>query len=182
MKRKSIYILLISLMSLSACSWIEDSMRSTDYSLLESYQIENTSSDELTLSFFREGEPCAVYGEILNQNGPIFITKENAVKLLSDILEVTHVTLQPGQTIIFYQTILPPDKLTAPTATCLKACGGGTSLSNIFRGAINFMGDSVNVSGSGRTASSFPMTDSSIWETWYDEKNFIYYHLWQIDN
>lgn len=180
MKLKWILIVLIVLIGCSSCSQVEDNM-GKDYYLWESYQIANTSSGERTLYFYSQGAPKIVYAEIYNQSKPVFVTQENAVKPLSTLLEVTKVTLKPEQTVVFYEQTLPEDKFATPEARCLVHCGYGSSFYNSYRyrAAANLIGDSVQIFREGQD-SIISMANHEIWETWYDNKNFIYHHICQI--
>lgn len=179
MKCKWILIGLIGLIGVSSCSQIEENMAGKDYYLWESYQISNTSSGEKNLYFYSEGVPKTIYAEIYNQAKPVLMTRENADKPLNELMDVTKVVLKPKQTILFYEPTVPEEKFDTPEATCLVHSGYGVSFYNIFRYAINLIGDSVQLSGEGLD-SIVPMTNHEIWETLYDEKNFIYHHIWQI--
>ena len=178
MKNKWLNIILASLLLLTSCIGSREGGK--DYYLWESYQIANTSSVEMTLSFYSNGTPKTVYVERYNQSDPVFVSKENAVKPLSELMEVMEISLQQGQSVLFYEPILSEDKSATPQATCLIDCGYGSSFFNIYRAAINIIGENVRISGVGQEI-MISMTNHGIWETWYDETEFIYSHVWQIE-
>ena len=44
-----------------------------------------------------------------------------------------------------------------------------------------FIGDRVIVSDSDEKETVLAVQNAELWETWYDEKNFVYYHFWRIE-
>lgn len=171
--------LLIAVLGLSSCSWIEESIQNNNpyYSHYESYQIGNNSSQNVKLSFYSQGEPKYVYAEIHNQSNPVFVQPENAIKPQSDLLAVSEISLNQGQTLLFYWPRIK-DGNGEHIATSLNT----KSYYYSFIPAIHLIGDSVIVSFENRPDSIVSLvTNTDIWETWYDEKNFIYCHFWRIE-
>lgn len=176
---------IILILFLSSCSWIEENMNGDDLTMNESYQIGNVSSDQITLHFYSNGVPKNVYAEVYNQTAPVYVTQENAVKPRGELLNVNNVSLMSGQTILFYELVGTYDHTHVgdtipPTASSLHHCGYGSAFYNLFRAARDIIGDSVVITGRGRVSTTIPMTDMEIWDTWYDNANYIYHHFWPI--
>lgn len=149
-----------------------------DLPIMESFQIGNVSSQDVMLSFFEKGEPKTVYTEIYNQSSPLYMTQETSEREAILVRSSVCVTIYPGQTAIFY---IPEYAGYEPTANSLQRCGFGNRYFS-FCGTQNmFIGDSVTLSTNNVPATVLPIADYSQWETWYDEKNFIYYHFWRIE-
>ncbi len=181
MKHRHLLVALVALIALVSCTH-----EGPDYYIYESYQIANTSSENKTLSFSSQGTPKYVYAQIFDQSDLVRVTQDNAIKSREELLHVTSLSLKPGQSALFYELISTyehthVDDSIPPTATSLHQCGYGSSFYNLFRMAINLMGDSIHISSEGQTDTIVPMTNKSIWQTWYDGKQFIYYHVWSIE-
>ena len=165
-------VLLIVAVCLTSCF----QLKRYDYSSMESYQIGNASSQDVTLHFYEYGEPKMVYYEIYNQSSPVLKTrgsyKKNAKTLSADSV----VTLTPNNTVLFYWK-----RLNNPEAECLYDCGGQDGILYPFLGLRHFLGDSVTASTSASECIALSVQNGEQWETWYDEKSFIYYHFWRIE-
>ena len=152
-----------------------------DTTLHESYQIGNFSSNKVTLHFYSNGAPKKVYAEIYNRTNPVFVTPENAIKPRGELLNVSSVSLKSGQTVLFYKLVETYEHMyvgdTIPhTGTCLF----DKHYYYIFA-AKSVLGDSVVVSVENQPDSIVPMMAvMDLWETWYSEKDFIYYNFWRI--
>lgn len=175
--------LLMVLLGLSSCSLIEENINNKPYTgAYESYQIGNSSSSEVTLHFYSNGAPKKVYAEIYNQASPVFVTPETAEKPRAELLNVANVTLLSGQTILFYELIQTYEHTyvgdTIPhTATSLLQ----KYYYYNFIPSKSLIGDSVVVSIKNQPDSVVPMmVVTDLWDTWYDEKNFIYFQYWHI--
>lgn len=150
-----------------------------DLPIMESFQMGNTSSQDVMLSFFEKGEPKTVYTEIYNQSSPVYVTQETSKREATLVRSSGSVTIPSGQTAIFY--IPEYGGYETPIANSLQRCGFGSRYFSFCGTQNRFIGDSVILFISNEPATYLPIADYSQWETWYDEKNFIYYHFWRIE-
>lgn len=144
-----------------------------------SFQITNNSSRNVTLRFKREGQLFRPYAEIYNQSEIIALTVGKTEKAIESLLHTTELQLNPGQTILFYEPTNTGDSR-YPAATSLMIYGYGPSLSPMRYVARNILGDSIIVSMNGLPYDTLSSSNESFWETWYDEKQYIYYHAGDI--
>lgn len=155
-----------------------------DFSIYDTFQIENVSSQEITLRFYDGESPKTVFVEILDQSGPVYKNRENAAKVVNELIRDSVLSLKSGQTMIFYEPILrwyawyDEDP---PTPTCLHVCGSGTSFYNTPYSGRSMIGDKIRISAKDKEDTFVSILDRDIWETWYDEKTHIYFHLWRIE-
>ena len=168
--------LLTSSLCFCSCEWM--TAPGHYYYLQDSYQICNTSPAAVSLRFEKEEKPYSVYAEIYNQPDPVIIPKDKAIKKVTELLHVTELQLKSGQTAVFYCLTGTREGNEIHKASCLKNCGYGGGL--VFY-AVGMIGDYVTFSVAGEQDTTVSMNDPKLWQTWYDEKNFIYYHFWQIE-
>ena len=170
------FILIAFVAGMTSCL----SMNRPDYTLWESYQIGNFSSQDVTVSFYEQGAPKMVYAE-MNDRGFVTDFTTTVSKLCTDLWSGTEMTLAPGQTAVLYHYYTSP-KDTVPRlyASNMSGCGQSDNALYLFQEQQYYFGDSVTVSLNGAEAIPIPIRDGASWETWYDEKNFIYYHYWRI--
>lgn len=153
------------------------SMNKPDNSIKESFQIGNTSSQNVTLHFYEEGKPKAVCVEIYNQSYPVYVTRSESEKNIEKLLCDSALTLLAGQTALIYAHY----QWSHDMALSLRDCGSEASQLWLFMNQEYFIGDSVTVSYDGGIETVLPVRNAELWETWYDERNFIYYHFWRIE-
>ena len=135
----------------------------------ESFQIANTSSSDVTLRFYETGRQKTVSAELFD--GP-FVKDLNPkeAEVPRESLWTGHeLTLQPGQTALFYSYGNP-----------LQKCGQEGPSLHLFNFSW-FIGDSCTISKDGSPYEVLPLQTAERWETWFDEKNYIYYHFWRIE-
>ena len=170
-----ISLLLIVFTVFNSCYLWENRYVNGDHSCYESYQIGNTSQQNVTLHFFEKGKPKIVYAEVYNQTSLIPVDKEKAEIEATNVLTGDKLILASGETALLYETAQ------AYETGHLKVTSLTTIGSYITGTSIRFIGDSVIVSVDDETETVFPVRNAELWETWYDEKNFIYYHFWRIE-
>lgn len=156
------------------------SLRRQDYSIFESFQIGNTSPHDVTLHFYQADTPKTVYYEILHTAGPVYPSRDNGFKDENALQSGSVVKIAAGHTLLLYSK----DRQWNPGTTrysCLYECGSSDSKLNVFFNRGFFVGDSVTVASGDEEPSVLPVTRSELWETWYDEKQFVYYHFWRIE-
>ena len=169
---KKVVVFSIIMIGLTSCL----SMREPDLSTKESFQMGNTSSSEMTLRFYEEGKPIVVYAEIYNQSTPIFVPQTDDRKNIDSLMCDSILILKPGQTILFYDRY----RGNRGYLVCLPICGYGKSSLNLFVNLKPFIGDSVTASIANGVETPQPILNAELWETWYDEKEYIYYHFWRL--
>ncbi len=167
-------LLFAVLVGMSSCF----SMKREDYSLYESFQINNSSAQEITLRFYEEGEPTIVYYEVCDQT-PVFVDVDNCLREPLALLRDSVLTIHIGQTILFYG--YEQNRSPHNMATSLRYCGASDSQLFLFSNRKAFLGDSVNIATPHTAPQVLPIDSDEQWETWYDDKNFIYLHLWRIE-
>ena len=167
-------ILTVALCLHSCDLWENQNSHST--AIWTSFQITNNSSENVTLSFKKEGKPFSTYAEIYNQSEIIALTVGNTEKEITSLQYSSELQLTPGQTILFYRPTGTGDTR-YPTATSLATYGYGPSLNPIKYVAKNILGDSIIISSAGKTEETISSHDENLWTTWYDEKQYIYYHV-----
>ena len=174
MKHKWLIILLLGLVSCTPNNVPDTTLR-------ESYQIGNESSNKVTLHFYSNGAPNKVYAEIYDRTNPVFVTPENAEKPRGELLNVSSVSLNSGQTVLFYKLVETYEhEYVGDTIPHSATCLFDKHYYYIFA-AKSVLGDSVVVSIENKPDSVVPMSIvTDIWETWYNDKDFIYYHYWRI--
>ena len=170
--------LIIVLLGLSSCT----SNNVPDTTLHESYQIGNVSSNKVTLHFYSNGAPNKVYAEIYDQTNPVFVSLEKAVKPREALLNVSSVSLKAGQTVLFYKLVETYEhNYVGDTIPHEGTCLFDKHYYYSYIPSRSAIGDSVVVSFENKPDSVVPMmVVTDIWETWYNNKNFIYYHYWRI--
>jgi len=170
--------LIIVLLGLSSCT----SNNVPDTTLHESYQIGNVSSNKVTLHFYSNGAPNKVYAEIYDQTNPVFVSPEKAVKPREALLNVSSVSLKAGQTVLFYKLVETYEhNYVGDTIPHEGTCLFDKHYYYSYIPSRSAIGDSVVVSFENKPDSVVPMmVVTDIWETWYNNKNFIYYHYWRI--
>ena len=169
-------VLLAILVSLTSCL----SLRRQDYTVFESFQIGNSSSDEITLHFYNQGQPKIVYYELYDQSSLITVSRDSSIKEQSSMMSDSILTLAAQQSALLYSNENQWNPGTR--VSCLYECGGGYGQQfYVFFNRKFFVGDSVVISSAETEGAILPLTQNELWETWYDEKNFIYYHLWRIE-
>lgn len=170
---KKIFLFAV-LVGMSSCF----SMKREDYSLYESFQINNSSAQEVTLHFYKKGEPMTVYYEVCDQM-LAYVDGDNCSREQSTLLRDSVITLPSGRTILFYayEQKWNPNNF----ATSLRYCGSSDSQLFLFANRTAFLGDSVNIALPNTVPQVLPIEKNEQWETWYDEKKFIYLHLWRIE-
>lgn len=147
-----------------------------DLSLYESYQITNVSSESITMHFYEQGAPKAVYVEVLDGYVCKNLKPENKSVRITALTNTTALTLSAGQTALLY---IYYSNNTNGTVDNLW-CNGHGDYIYLFASCSRFVGDSVVASIAGQPDAVLEVKDYSQWETWYDETQFIYYHLWRI--
>lgn len=170
------FILIAFVAGMTSCL----SMNRPSYFIFESFQIGNATSENVTVSFYEQGMPKTVYAE-MNDRGFVTDFTTTVSKLCTDLWSGTEMTLAPGQTAVLYHYYTSP-KDTVPRlyASNMSGCGQSDNALYLFHEPQYYFGDSVTVSVNGAEATPIPIRDGASWETWYDEKNFIYYHYWRI--
>lgn len=156
------------------------SLQRQDYSIFESFQIGNTSPHDVTLRFYQENAPKTVYYEILHTAGPVYPSRDNGYKDENALQSGSVVKIAAGHTLLLYSK----DRQWNPGTTrysCLYECGSSDNKLNVFFNRGFFVGDSVTLSFPGKAETVLPVTQNEAWETWYDEKQFVYYHFWRIE-
>ena len=175
---------LVACIGFVSCSLFENNRQAPDLNIWGSYQIGNSSSQDVVLHFYSKGKPMAVYAEIYNQSNPIFVSQENSIKEISELIHTDKLPLKAGQTALFY-SVYYSQKLTQPhevhQASCLSNLGYGNAYNNLSNVGLPVIGNRVVMSIEGQTDSILPLQERDLWETWYDEKYYIYYHFWRID-
>lgn len=169
-------LLLAVAFGLSSCF----QLKRQDYSIYESFQIGNTSPQDVTLRFYQENAPKTVYYEIQPAASPVYPSLDNGFKDETALLSGSVVHLASGQSLLLYSK----DRQWNPGTTrysCLYECGSSDSKLNVFFNRGFFVGDSVTVASGDEEPSVLPVTRSELWDTWYDEKQFVYYHFWRIE-
>lgn len=170
------FILIAFVAGMTSCL----SMNRPDYTLWESYQIGNFSSQDVTVSFYEQGALKMVYAE-MNDRGFVTDFTTTVSKLCTDLWSGTEMTLAPGQTAVLYHYYTSPkDTLPRLYASNMSGCGQSDNALYLFHEPQYYFGDSVTVSLNGAEAIPIPIRDGASWETWYDERNFIYYHYRRI--
>ena len=169
-------ILLTVIVGLSSCY----SLQKQDYSIYESFQIGNTSEHEVTLRFYQNNAPKNVYYEVANTSNLIYVSRDDNFKEKNSLAVGSAITLAAGQMVLFYTQdhLWNPDML---RYRCLNECGSSNNALFIFLNRALFVGDSVTISYAGEQESLLPMLHNELWETWYDEEEYIYYHFWRIE-
>lgn len=170
--KKLLYIL-SSIVCLTSCF----SQNRQDYTIKESFQIGNTSSREVTLRFYEEGKPKAVYAEIYNQSYPVYVARTESEKNIESLSCDSALTLAAGQTALLYA----PNQWSPNMAMSLCDCANEGKKLWLFINQKYFIGDRVIVSDSDEKETVLAVQNAELWETWYDEKNFVYYHFWRIE-
>ena len=172
---KKFYILAIAI-GLTSCF----SMKRPSYVLFEAYQIGNFSSEDVTISFFQQGEPKTVYAEFTDGGFATDLSHER--KECAELWSGTQMHLAAGQTAIFFGSAYYPgnDSTLTHFALNMDACGTSDGSFSMFNFARFFACDSVTISTLGAEENTFPLLNGESWETWYDEKAGIYYHFWRI--
>ena len=152
-------------------------MRRQDCDSKESFQIGNALSQDVTLHFYEGGKPKAVCVEIYNQSYPVYVTRSESEKNIEKLLCDSTLTLLAGQTALIYAHY----QWSHDMALSLRDCGSEASQLWLFMNQKYFIGDSVTVSDDSGIETVLPVRNAELWETWYDEKKFIYYHFWRIE-
>jgi len=175
MKHKWLIILLLGLVSCTPNNLPDTTLR-------ESYQIGNESSNKVTLHFYSKGAPKKVYAEIYDRTNPIFVSPNKAVKPREALLNVSSVSLKAGQTILFYKLVETYEhEYVGDTIPHEGTCLFDKHYYYSYIPSRSAIGDSVVVSFENKLDSVVPMMIvTDIWETWYNDKDFIYYHYWRI--
>ena len=165
----------------ASCGWLDALTHSADdYYLWSIFQIGNTSSEDVTMSFYLDGEPMKVYTEVFNQTSIVYVSPENAEKKVSQ-LNYSHILqLKAGQTALFYKQSLT-QKGEEMKASCLERLGYGMDYFNLRLMGKQIIGDSIVLSVEGQNDSVLAIQQRELWETWYDDSNFTYYHFWRIE-
>lgn len=166
-------LLLAVAVGLSSCF----QLRRQDYSIYESFQFGNTSPQEVTMRFYQENAPKTVYYEILPAAGPVYPSGEKGFKDEIALRSGSVVKLAAGHTLLLYSK----DRLRDSGFSCFYECGSSDGLLNIFSNRRFFVGDSVTAASGDETPSALPVTRNEQWETWYDERQFIYYHFLRLE-
>lgn len=169
-----ITVLLIAFAAFNSCYIWENRYVNGDYSCYESYQICNTLQQDIVLRFYEKGKSKTVYAEIYNQTSLISIDKSEAEKDAGGLLKGDQLTLKFGQTLLLYE----------PTSTYeghLRVTNLTRIGSHLLGASIRFIGDSMTVSIENGAETPLPIRNAELWETWYDEKEYIYYHLWRVE-
>ena len=170
------FILIAFVAGMTSCL----SLNRPDYTLWESYQIGNFSSQDVTVNFYEQGAPKMVYAEMNDQGFVTGLTKMDS-KLCTDLWSGTQMTLVPGQTaFLYYYYTNSNDTTPRSRAYNMSICGNSDHRLYLFQEQQYYFGDSVTVSVNGAEATPIPIRDGALWETWYDERNFVYYHYWRI--
>ena len=167
--------------ALIACACILSSCLSEapgpNLSEYESYQISNTSSSDISLHFYEQGEPKTVYAEI--SEGSFVLDIESSKKSVDALTGDSSIILAKGQTALlymYYEKNIPQSQ-----ANSLFKVGEGTSLQILNSTRVQqIMGDSIVMSVDGDAVSVLPVGNIYIWETWYDKKQYIYYHFLRL--
>jgi len=175
MKHKWLLIVLLGLVSCTPNNL-------PDTTLHESYQIGNVSSNKVTLHFYSKGAPKKVYAEIYDRTNPVFVTPENAEKPRGELLNVSSVSLKSGQTVLFYKLVETYEHdYVGDTIPHNGTCLFDKHYYYSYIPSRSVIGDSVVVSIENQPDSVVPMmVVTDLWETWYNDKNFIYYNYWRI--
>ena len=174
---KKLFLLVITI-GMASCL----SQYRPQYILYESYQISNISSFDATISFFEKGSPKTVYAEIWEGGFATNLVTAKSSKACTGLWSGSQMELHPGQTALLYAGAHFPrnDSTLQQYANCLYVCGRSDVRLHLFSNLAYCAGDSATVSIDGTKAVSMPM-DGGEWETWYDEQNWLYYHLLKVE-
>lgn len=153
------------------------SVRRQDCDSKESFQIGNALSQDVTLHFYEGGKPKVVYAEKYNQSYIVSVAQTDCEKNIEILLCDSSITLAAGQTALIYAH----DQWSYDKALSLRDCTTNGRDLWLFINQKNFIGDSVTFSDAGGAETVLPVRNVELWETWYDEKKFIYYHFWRIE-
>ena len=175
MKKTHLIIILGCLSGLSSCLSEKPGPNLPRY---ECYQIRNEFSGSVTLHFYQEGTPKTIYAESWDGDFKTDIPNPPAAKSTSGLMSDSCISLSEGQTVLLYQH-KPYPNWPDSTAYGMKSLGEGIPVL-FFDNISSFAGDSIVVSIAGRKDSVFRTGDYSLWETWYAEKQFVYYHYWRL--
>ena len=168
------WILIVVSVAMTSCF----QLRGPDYSLYESFQITNTTSDEVTLRFYQNGTPKTVYADLFDQ-APVCITVDSCEVDSASLQRGEMLKIAAGQTAVFYMYWIQ-SKVAKPFRYCGRSSDGYQSFS-FFSSRSAFLGDSVTISVQDVEPVTLPLNKDELWETWYNKKEFVYYHLWRIE-
>lgn len=171
MKKVAVFVIII--VGLTSCL----SMWEPDLSIKESFQIGNTSSQEVTLHFYENGKPKIVYAETYDQSNPIYVSRKDEKINITTLLCDSVLTLNANQTLLFYACYRQPEGW----ASTLRDCGYEHTTLHLFMNLKSFIGDSVTVSTANGAETPLPVQNAELWETWYDGKEYIYHHYLRIE-
>lgn len=164
------------LLVLMLCSCLSEAL-GPDLSHYVCYQLSNNSSQEITLHFYEQESAKIVYAYTWNG---VFETNvsPNDRRSVEELWSDTFLTLSENQSamLYLYSENYNPQKL----AQNVFSIGDGSYL-RFFSYLQRLLGDSVVLSFENKPDSIVSLSDYSVWETWYDEKSFIYYHFWRIE-
>lgn len=146
-----------------------------DLSSSLAYELRNGSSAPITLDFYNQGEPKTVYAEVWNGNFVTDLTSDNMRKPVDELWSGSSLTLGAGETALLYEASTYNN-----SAYCLFTAGSGTGL-HLFSYVTRIFGDSVIMSRQGFPDEELQINQNGKWETWYNETNFIYYHLLTVE-
>ena len=169
-------LLLAVAFGLSSCF----QLKRQDYSIYESFQIGNTSPQDVTLRFYQENAPKTVYYELLPTASPVYPSRDKGFQDESALQSGSVVKIAAGQTLLLYSK----DRQWNPGTvrySCLYVCGSSDGGLFSFSNRAFFIGDSVTVVHGDEAPTALPVTRNEQWETWYDEQQFIYYHFLRIE-
>ena len=167
------------LLTIAVCLASCFSMKRETYALYECFQIGNTSSETVTVRFYEKGKPLIVHYDVYDQSSPVAVSLSDSKKDRAEVQSGSELALDAGQTALFYsdRNTLNPGGM----VNSLYSCGTSDGEFSLFFNRSFFLGDSVTVAVPGIEPIELPVDNNELWETWYDEKKFIYYHLWRMN-
>ena len=169
-------ILIACVAGLTSCF----SLKEPGYYIYELYQISNNSSQSVTLRFYQEDTLKTVYADIWEGS---FLYNDKLEKKGWDKLWIgSFLSLNTGQTALLYRYYNPYNHPNA-SPNYFFYIGNSTSIgtSRFFSYLNHVVGDSITISVGEDSEQIYPIQNPELWETWYDEDQFIYYHFWRIE-
>ena len=170
------WILIAVALAMTSCF----ELREPDYSLYESFQITNTTSNEVTLRFYQDGTPKTVYADLFDQ-APVCMTVGGSQADSASLQRGDLLKIPAGQTAVFY--MYESERNTRKRANAFYYFGSSHDgfFFPFFSSRSAFLGDSVTISVQDAEPVTLPLNKNELWETWYNKKEFVYYHLWRIE-
>lgn len=164
--------LFVCVVGLTSCF----SLKTPDYSICELYQITNNSSCPVLLTFYEQDTIKTIYADIWDGD---FRTNDHLKRKDWEELWIdSFLMLGAGQTALLYEYRNPYNN---PNVSPDYLCNIGDNRLHLFAYLNKFVGDSTTVSVGEEQNLILPLQNAELWENWYDEKQYIYYHFWRIE-